>query len=376
MTREPLRDIVSRQLVHLGQHGRPLHPNSGRSTLDLYADDRRRDRTLHEVIEWYLDLAEPDRDGRCAAIISAGPPGAGKSTALRERHLVDTSSRYLDADIVKDELLRRAIADGHYADLLSTTLADTHPIAPRELAALVHAESTEVIDDVREVRLQRRENVVIEGALQWGPLGDILMAQLSEHDYTDVHIVDIEVPASIAQEQAVRRWWEGRLRGISGHDRMGGRITPPVAIARLYEEGPVSRCATHARAAFESSLAAAITQVTSTADSAPSRWFRGASRASWSKERNPPPAKGPSVRLDAERRAREKICGGHRRTVVGSRRLIRWVCSDGRLASAIGHRGGRVAADWASGSASTTGGILGEPARATAAWGLMRMGVR
>ncbi|MDV7243446.1 MULTISPECIES: hypothetical protein [Rhodococcus] len=113
MTREPLRDIVSRQLVHLGQHGRPLHPNSGRSTLDLYADDRRRDRTLHEVIEWYLDLAEPDRDGRCAAIISAGPPGAGKSTALRERHLVDTSSRYLDADIVKDELLRRAIADGH-----------------------------------------------------------------------------------------------------------------------------------------------------------------------------------------------------------------------------------------------------------------------
>jgi hypothetical protein len=259
---EPLRDSVSRQLVNLGQLGQPLHPNSGRSTLDLYADDRRRDRTLQEVIEWYLDLAEPDRDGRCAAIISAGPPGAGKSTALRERHLVDASYRYLDADIVKDELLRRAIADGHYADLLSTTLADTHPIAPRELAALVHAESTEVIDDVREVCLQRRENVVIEGTLQWGPLGDILMAQLSEHDYTDVHIVNVEVPASIAQEQAVRRWWEGRLRGISGQDRMGGRFTPPAAIARLYEEGPVSRCAAHARAAFESSLAAAITRVT------------------------------------------------------------------------------------------------------------------
>jgi hypothetical protein len=132
---EPLRDIVSRQLVHLGQHGQPLHPDSGRSTLDLYANDRRRDRTLQEVIEWYLDLAEPDRDGHCAAIISAGPPGAGKSTALRERRLVDGSYRYLDADIVKDELLRRAIADGHYADghyadLLSTTLADTHPIAP------------------------------------------------------------------------------------------------------------------------------------------------------------------------------------------------------------------------------------------------------
>ncbi|WP_342341926.1 MULTISPECIES: hypothetical protein [unclassified Rhodococcus (in: high G+C Gram-positive bacteria)] len=61
MAGEPLREAVSRQLVHLGQHGQPLHPDSGRSTLDLYANDRRRDRTLQEVIEWYLDLAEPDR---------------------------------------------------------------------------------------------------------------------------------------------------------------------------------------------------------------------------------------------------------------------------------------------------------------------------
>ncbi|MDI9940652.1 zeta toxin family protein [Rhodococcus sp. IEGM 1351] len=217
---------------------------------------------MREVIEWYLDLAEPDRDGQCAAIISAGPPGAGKSTALRERGLVDGSYRYLDADRVKDELLRRAISDGHYAELLSTVLADSHPIAPRELAALVHAESTEVIDDVREVCLQRRENVVIEGTLQWGPLGDILMAQLSEHAYTDVRIVDVEVPASVAHEQAVLRWWEGRRKGISGQDWMGGRFTPPAAIDILYENGPVSRCAAHARAAFESSLAASITQVT------------------------------------------------------------------------------------------------------------------
>ncbi|GAB6919772.1 hypothetical protein JCM9803A_02220 [Rhodococcus erythropolis] len=248
--------------MDLGQSGRPLHAASGRSTLALYESDRRRDRTLQEVIEWYLDLAEPSRDGQCAAIISSGPPGAGKSTALRERHLVEGSYRYLDADLVKDELLRRAISDGHYSDLLSTVLADSHPIAPRELAALVHAESTDVIDDVREICLQRRENVVIEGALQWGPLGNILMAQLSEHEYTDVRIVDVEVPAPVAHEPAMLRWWEGRLKGSSGQDRMGGRFTPPAAIDALYRDGPVSRCAAHARAAFDSSPAAAITQVT------------------------------------------------------------------------------------------------------------------
>ncbi|KAF0957719.1 zeta toxin family protein [Rhodococcus sp. T7] len=262
MSRDRLRDAVSRQLVHLGGRGQPLHVNSGLSTLDLYEGDRRRDRTLAEVIEWYLALAEPDRDGQCAAIISAGPPGAGKSTALRERHLVDGSYRYLDADIVKDELLRRAIADGHYAGLLSTVLADSHPIAPRELAALVHAESTDVIDDIREVCLQRRENVVIEGTLQWPPLGDILLAQLGEHDYTDVRIVDVEVPASVAHEQAVLRWWAGRLAVIAGQDEMGGRFSPPAAIDGLYREGPVSRCATNARATFDSSLAAEITRVT------------------------------------------------------------------------------------------------------------------
>ena len=31
----PLRGTVSRQWVHLGHHGQPLHPDSGRSTLDL-----------------------------------------------------------------------------------------------------------------------------------------------------------------------------------------------------------------------------------------------------------------------------------------------------------------------------------------------------
>ena len=30
-----LRESVSRQWVHLGHHGQPLHPDSGRSTLDL-----------------------------------------------------------------------------------------------------------------------------------------------------------------------------------------------------------------------------------------------------------------------------------------------------------------------------------------------------
>lgn len=248
--------------MDLGQLGKPLHAASARSTLALYEGDRRRDRTLQEVIEWYLDLAEPSRDGQCAAVISSGPPGAGKSTALRERHLVEGSYRYLDADLVKDELLRRAIGDGHYGDLLSTPLADAHPIAPRELAALVHAESTDVIDDVREICLQRRENVVIEGTLQWGPLANILMAQLSEHEYTDVRIVDVEVPAAIAHEQALSRWWDGRLAGNSGRDRMGGRFTPPAAIDTLYRDGPVSRCAANARAAFDSSLAAAIAQVT------------------------------------------------------------------------------------------------------------------
>ncbi|WP_185038646.1 zeta toxin family protein [Rathayibacter sp. PhB127] len=108
------------------------------------------------------------------AIFLAGPPGAGKTTALDEL-LASTRTtaadwRILNADDVKDLLLRRALEDGSYESHLTppdvaAVEADGEKVWPRERAALVHEESSMVIKRARDQSVRRGENVVVDGTL-------------------------------------------------------------------------------------------------------------------------------------------------------------------------------------------------------------------
>lgn len=59
---------------------------------------------------------------------------------------------------VLDYLLRDAVAGGVYDDLLGRMLSDGHPVMPRELATLVHLESTMLLDQVTEICMARGEH--------------------------------------------------------------------------------------------------------------------------------------------------------------------------------------------------------------------------
>lgn len=123
------------------------------------------------------------REGR-SAILTAGAPGAGKSTLLRD-HIPDLDGyRSPDADVVKDHLIEQALSDGDYAELLGTELAEGAPLAPRELTALVHDESTALIDQIRRLCLDRGENVLIEGTLRWPGQGPKVYEELVRAQYT------------------------------------------------------------------------------------------------------------------------------------------------------------------------------------------------
>lgn len=117
------------------------------------------------------------REGK-AALLTAGPPGAGKSAALDQFGLAACGWRRLDADIVKEYLIEHALGSGRYDDLLDRQLADGHPIMPAELASLTHIESVSILDDIRAECLRHGENVVIEGTLGWAPYGARLLDEL------------------------------------------------------------------------------------------------------------------------------------------------------------------------------------------------------
>ena len=158
---------MAAELATLSQSSGLLDTRSPRRTSELYAVSPARVKFRKELIERYLQIGDaPSCDGR-SAVLTAGPPGAGKSTLLALFADELEGFRQLDADVVKDFLIEHALEDGIYDDILSTILPDGATLAPREIASLVHEESTRLIDQIRELCVERRENVIIEGTLSW-----------------------------------------------------------------------------------------------------------------------------------------------------------------------------------------------------------------
>jgi hypothetical protein len=113
-----LQAKVAEQLSARLATGGPLHRDAVDCTDRLYASDVSRAVLHRTVIDNYLARATPRRDGR-SAIVTAGAPGSGKSTVLRAQ--VADLAEYLvvDADIIKDDLIEQALADGIYDGLLT-----------------------------------------------------------------------------------------------------------------------------------------------------------------------------------------------------------------------------------------------------------------
>lgn len=253
MSAEGTRAAVEAELNALTLPDGELGKNSSRSTSVLYGPtDFSRRRFQAEVIEQYLDLSpQVGHDGLATAVVTAGPPGAGKTTLVEARGYAGAGWRVIDADKVKEILLERAKADGIYDDLLSRNLADSHPILLNELASLVHAESATIARYILDRSLEEQENVVIEGTLTWPGLAGEYLLKLAANDYHRLTIVDVEVPLATALENAGERWWLGRLAALDGTgDPAGGRFTPRDAISASFPSGAVSVCNQNATRLF------------------------------------------------------------------------------------------------------------------------------
>lgn len=241
-----LRDRVHAELTTLRAPGGDLaDPPAG---FDAFFTD-----TIQREVAFEYREQRPDApsDGK-AVIVTAGPPGAGKSTILDD-FVVD--HRRIDPDEIKDLLLLRADAKGLLDKRHRFTLADGGSVGLRELSWWVHEVANDIAIDVRALSLGLGENIVIEGTLKWFPLADQYTTELADSDYETLTVVDVEVPVGVAIEQARRRWWDGR----TGGDTLGGRFMVDSSVAAFYGSQPVSECATTARALVTEAQDAGIT---------------------------------------------------------------------------------------------------------------------
>lgn len=240
--------------------GGTLDKDGATASHRLYANDPHRRRTVDRIVDRYLaDQNDVVREGQFCGIATAGAPGAGKSTSIERHGLAGKGWRVLDADRVKDYLIRDALDTGIYRSILDMALPDGGTVMPRELATLVHTESTKIVDTLQDTCMKRGENIVIEGTFSWPQLGERLLRQLAAAGYERFTIMDVEVSRERAQAQALQRWWGGRQHSEDG---LGGRFTPASVIAALYPDtGSETICAVNARATFDHPLTAEIRSV-------------------------------------------------------------------------------------------------------------------
>lgn len=245
-----LRGRVANELARLLHGGGLDDPWSDRTDAstrwlysdgDLYAADRLRFH--YRLVDEVRAQQSASSGGSMTAVVTAGPPGAGKSTVLDGASSM-AGFRHVDADSFKDALLGDAQQRGLLQRWTATSLSDGRPVAPRELAGFVHAESTAVADAMRDACLAAGEDLIIHGTLSSAAYVDQLLAELDDYGYAKLVIYDVEVPAAQAIEQALGRWWRVRE---AGKDPLGGRFVPPDAIGSYFAaDSERSRTATNA----------------------------------------------------------------------------------------------------------------------------------
>jgi Zeta toxin len=204
--------------------------------LSRYLDDL----TVLKIAKAYLRRQSDVTMRGKAVVVTAGPPGAGKSEALREQGY--QGYRLIDPDIVKDLLLDDANRHGFLDYRHGLTLPDGGDVAPRELATHVHHASTRIADLVRDTALKLGENVIIDGSLSWEKLPGQYIEEFSRAGYEGLSVVSVEAPLDLATERARGRWWSGRKEG-----GLGGRFVPDAVVAVSFDEDGSSRCARNAR---------------------------------------------------------------------------------------------------------------------------------
>lgn len=241
---------TEQRLIVLSERGGPLSRDSRYATNNFYGENHRsRLAFRRELIDFFLnDGADVGKDG-LAAIVTAGPPGAGKSTAISGLSEDLSAYRRLDADQIKECLIEKAVEEGIFDKFLGMGLPDGGSILPNELSSLVHKESADLHNILIQESLYAQVNVIIEGTFSWDGLVDRYIGWLATGDYHELKLIDVEVDFETATKQARQRWWDGRIAALSGSGSpLGGRFMAPSAIAEVYPKGVTShsRCNTNA----------------------------------------------------------------------------------------------------------------------------------
>lgn len=187
--------------------------------VDSYNDERRaqQDRLVAKMWEKYG--AHIPREGK--ALMSGGLGGAGKGTVLKSDSLDFDKSQYLEvnADEVKEMMVKEGM------------VPEIEGVAPMELAALIHEESSYISTLLAEVAYESKTNMIWD--ITMGSTGSVQkrIDALRKAGYEDISAVFVDIPVEKSVERALSRYERG-LESYRNGEGSGGRYVPPEVIRK------------------------------------------------------------------------------------------------------------------------------------------------
>ncbi|MFF4168562.1 zeta toxin family protein [Streptomyces sp. NPDC001744] len=233
--------------------GGDLSPGAGDTaarftTQGLYHRERL---ALHaSVIERFkAEYAGRPRGGN-AVLLTAGAPGAGKSTVQHQlgswqneeselgRLLTSAHGLKLEDYVVLDpDEFKRALFEAGGLPRLSPeamALSFGRELSPAELSGLLHREASYLRDQLETWARREGHNLLFDATLANETANVALLDNLARDGYDQRVILSVEVPLETSLAQNAGRWQAGRIAYEQGNDPYGGRMAPQEMIRALY----------------------------------------------------------------------------------------------------------------------------------------------
>lgn len=188
-------------------------------------------------------IPQPDGMENPVIIVTAGPPAAGKTRAVDSevvRSGIPQDQWVLaDPDRLKDRILEALVADGTYRErLLPRQVIEREDVGEiffrREMASLVHEESSQLNKDLIRRTLLDGSCLVMDGVLANEAKARYALKRIAvtDADYT-VSLVVVDCTREVSKIRGRRRWERGYRQALDavnqGADRdqqPGGRFVP------------------------------------------------------------------------------------------------------------------------------------------------------
>lgn len=182
--------------------------------LETWSDEREElhKEIIDEILNQYKNVPNEKK-----VVLSAGLPGAGKTTVLKKIPEVDLNDyAMINADDIKEKLIEKEM------------IPEIKGLTPLETAGLIHEESSKIADQLQIALAKQGKNVIYDMTSKSRKSVERRLSVFRNNGYqledTTMVFVDIEIETS--KSRALDRYKDGLNRYIRKEDHLGGRYIP------------------------------------------------------------------------------------------------------------------------------------------------------